>query len=68
MGDRTFSVNIRLDRATWFQWKNLCHAHKVPVERATEVLLQEKLRENGIEVRTHQSPPVNVEGPMMVKS
>ena len=61
----TFTTSI--DRATYFRFRDLCHAHKVPIERAVEVLLRETLKQNGIEVRPEDSSTTKAEGAAMGK-
>ena len=65
---RRINVNVRIDRATWFKLKSLSHANRVPVERATEALLQEALERLGIEVKPEDLNSTKVEGPEMVRS
>lgn len=63
MSNRRINVTTQIDRDVWFRWKALCHSHEVPVERATELLIAEKLKELGIDVRERpvQTGPVKVE-------
>jgi hypothetical protein len=62
---RIINVNVRLNADTWFRWKVLAHAHGVAVERATEVLIREALRQNGIDIEAEESRPVRAPGPMV---
>lgn len=57
MADRRINVNVRIDRDVWFKWRNLCESNSVTTELATETLIEEKLKELGIEARRDQSVP-----------
>jgi len=51
---------FRCRRDIWFKWKTLAKANGCSVEKATEILIAEKLREFGIETNNlpgdHQEP------------
>ncbi len=63
MGDRRINVNIRIDRDLWFRWRELCQSHSATTERATEVLIAEKLKELGIEIRRGEFASEKITGP-----
>jgi hypothetical protein len=43
-------VAFHCPRSLWFKWKTACRANGATVEKATVLLLEEKLRELGIEL------------------
>jgi hypothetical protein len=59
----TTSVN----REVWFKFRDLCHSHGIPIEKAVEVLLRETLEKNGIEVREGMQDS-KVQEPEMMRS
>jgi len=60
---RKILVAFKCDRDLWFRWKTLAHAHGVTVEAATEILISEKLKEVGIEVRPGEAASQKARGP-----
>ena len=67
MGDRRINFTTRIDREVWFRFRDLCHSHKVSVERAVEALFREALRESGIEVRERTEDSASVKAEPMVR-
>jgi len=61
--DRRINVNVRLDRDVWFKWRQLCQSNSATAERATEVLIAEKLKELGIEIRRGEFASGKFPGP-----
>jgi hypothetical protein len=55
-----------VSREVWFRFRDLCHSHKVPIERAVEALFREALQKAGIEIQDHSSP-AKAGGPMAMK-
>jgi len=57
--DRRINVNIQIDginqnvrigRDVWFPWKDLCRANHCSADRSTQILIQEKLQQFGIDI------------------
>ena len=63
MSDRRINVNVRIDRDVWFWWRKLCQSNSVTLERATEVLIAEKLKELGIEIKRGEFASDKITGP-----
>ena len=42
-------IQPRVSRSAYFKFKQLCHAHSVPVERAIEELMKDALERAGVE-------------------
>jgi hypothetical protein len=57
--ERKFLLQTQVDRAVYFQFKELCKAHKITVAAGVDWALRTKLTQAGIRIRF---PDENIEG------
>ena len=50
MRDRRITISPKVDRKTYFLFKDLCHAHHIPVEKGVEEALRNALQRAGVSI------------------
>ncbi len=48
MSERRITISPKVDRRIYFQFKDLCHAHGIAVERGVEQAMKEVLDRAGV--------------------
>jgi len=55
MEERRITISPRVSRRTYFAFRDLCHAHGIPVEKGINQALRRALEQAGVDIKDRES-------------